>query len=84
MRRKSHLIFQPQGLASASWLASPCPACDNLLRRRRRPPRRNLAGNHSSPAAEGWLFDARDRRGVLRIKTKALLLADGFSVKIAI
>ena len=35
-------------------------------------------------AAEGWLFDARDRRGVLRVKTKALLLAGGFSVKIAI
>jgi alpha-glucosidase len=32
-------------------------------------------------AAEGWIFDARDRRGVLRIKTKALALAAGFTVK---
>jgi alpha-glucosidase (family GH31 glycosyl hydrolase) len=33
-------------------------------------------------AAEGWFFDARDRRGVLRVKTKAIPLAAGFSVKV--
>jgi alpha-glucosidase (family GH31 glycosyl hydrolase) len=35
-------------------------------------------------AAEGWFFDARDRRGVLRVKTKAIPPAAGFSVKVII
>ncbi len=35
-------------------------------------------------AAEGWFFDARDRRGVLHVKTKALPLAGGFAVKIGL
>jgi hypothetical protein len=35
-------------------------------------------------AAEGWFFDARDRRGVLRVKTKALPLASGFTVKVSL
>ena len=34
-------------------------------------------------AAEGWFFDARDRRGVLHVKTKAVPLATGFTVKAA-
>jgi alpha-glucosidase (family GH31 glycosyl hydrolase) len=35
-------------------------------------------------AAEGWLFDSRDRRGVLHVKTKALPLAGGFMVRIGL
>ena len=35
-------------------------------------------------AAEGWFFDARDRRGVLHVKTKALPLAGDFTVKIGL
>jgi hypothetical protein len=35
-------------------------------------------------AAEGWFFDARDRRGVLHVKTKALPLVSGFTVKVAL
>jgi hypothetical protein len=35
-------------------------------------------------AAEGWFFDARDRRGVLHVKTRSLPLAGGFVVKIGL
>jgi len=35
-------------------------------------------------AAEGWFFDARDRRGVLPVKTKALPLAAGFTVRVGL
>jgi alpha-glucosidase len=34
--------------------------------------------------AEGWFFDARDRRGVLHVKTKSLPLASGFTVRIGL
>jgi len=34
-------------------------------------------------AAEGWFFDASDRRGVLHIKTKPQPLATGFTVKVS-
>jgi len=34
-------------------------------------------------APEGWFFDARDRRGVLHVKTKAQPLNSGFSIKIS-
>ncbi len=33
-------------------------------------------------ALEGWFFDARDRRGVLHIKTKAQPVAGGFSLRV--
>jgi alpha-glucosidase len=33
-------------------------------------------------AAEGWYFDAADRRGVLHIKTRTLPLSGGFVIKI--
>jgi alpha-glucosidase len=33
---------------------------------------------------EGWFYDARDRRGVLRVKTKPIALAAGFAVKITL
>jgi alpha-glucosidase len=32
-------------------------------------------------AVEGWFYDARDRRGVLHVKTRAISLALGFAVK---
>ena len=35
-------------------------------------------------AAEGWFFNARDRRGVLHVKTKAFALAAGFTVKVGL
>ena len=33
-------------------------------------------------AIEGWYFDLTDRRGVLHVKTKALPLAGGFTIKV--
>jgi hypothetical protein len=33
-------------------------------------------------AAEGWFFDAGDRRGVLHIRTKPQRLAAGFTIKV--
>ena len=33
---------------------------------------------------EGWFYDARDRRGVLRVKTKSIALTAGFAVKITL
>jgi len=35
-------------------------------------------------AAEGWFFDARDRRGILHIKIKAILLTSGFMIEVTI
>jgi hypothetical protein len=34
--------------------------------------------------AKCWFFDARDRHGVLHVKTKALPLDGGFTVKIGL
>jgi alpha-glucosidase len=33
---------------------------------------------------EGWFFDARDRRGVLHVRTKRIALAAGFTVKVTL
>jgi alpha-glucosidase len=35
-------------------------------------------------AAEGWFFDARDRRGVLHIRTKAIPLTSVFTLKVGL
>ena len=35
-------------------------------------------------AAEGWFFDAADRRGLLHIKTKPQRLAAGFTIKVTL
>ena len=35
-------------------------------------------------ASEGWFFEARDRHGVLHVKTRSLPLAGGFMVKIGL
>jgi len=43
---------------------------------------REKARSDFAAASEGWYFDATDRRGVLHVKTKALPLVAGFSVKI--
>jgi hypothetical protein len=70
MRRKSHLIFPAAGIGI-------CLLAGFALSGMQQ-------SSQTAPQAEGWLFDARDKRGVLRVKTKALLLAGGFPVKIAI
>jgi alpha-glucosidase len=33
---------------------------------------------------QGWYYDARDRRGVLRVKTTPIALNAGFAVKITL
>jgi hypothetical protein len=33
-------------------------------------------------APEGWFFDARDRRGVLHVKTRPQAMAAGFTLKV--
>ncbi len=43
---------------------------------------RDKARASFNAAAEGWLFDAADRRGVLRIKVAPQRLATGFAVVI--
>jgi hypothetical protein len=71
MRRKGHLIFSAAGIGI-------CLLAGLVLSGMQQ-------SSQTAPqaGAEGWLFDARDKRGVLRVKTKALLLAGGFPVKIA-
>ncbi len=72
MRRKSHLIFPAAGIGICLLAGF---ALSGMQQSSQTAPQ---------AAAEGQLFDARDKRGVLRVKTRALLLAGGFPVKIAI
>jgi hypothetical protein len=43
---------------------------------------RDKARANFNAAAEGWFYDAADRRGVLHVKLKAQPLASGFTVKV--
>jgi len=70
MRRKSHLIFSAAGIGICLLAGF---ALSGMQQSSQTAPQ---------AAAEGRLFDARDRRGVLHIKTKSLPLANGFSVLI--
>jgi hypothetical protein len=45
---------------------------------------RDKAKADFAAAAEGWQFDAADRRGVLRIKIKPQPLATGFTVRVSL